>query len=126
MTPEPTDPEPDNEIETLPDSISEALRDLEVNASVAKAYGDPIESAGKTIIPVARVAYGFGAGSGTGPEMPDGDGAGTGGGGGAMTHPIGVLEVSEEETRFVRFTNYTQLGLAVGIGLLLGLLVGRR
>lgn len=124
MTPEPNDT--DTDPERLTDSLRTALRGLEENASVRKAYGDPIESDGRTIIPVARVVYGFGAGSGSSPEMEDGGGEGSGGGGGAITDPIGVLEVTEHGTRFVRFTNWKQLGLAAGIGLLLGLLVGRK
>src|SRR6185503_11578431 len=34
------------------------------SASVRSIYGDPISVNGKTIIPVARIAYGFGGGSG--------------------------------------------------------------
>jgi hypothetical protein len=39
---------------------------LQASASVKTIYGEPVAAEGKTIIPVARVAYGFGAGSGSG------------------------------------------------------------
>ena len=36
------------------------------NASVKNVYGDPIQAGNKTIIPVARIAYGLGGGYGQG------------------------------------------------------------
>ena len=36
---------------------------LQNSASVKTVYGDPITAEGKTIIPVAKVTYGFGAGN---------------------------------------------------------------
>jgi uncharacterized spore protein YtfJ len=35
-------------------------------ASVKAIYGEPIPAHGKTVIPVARIMYGYGAGAGTG------------------------------------------------------------
>ena len=35
-------------------------------ASVKAIYGEPISAQGKTIIPVAKIMYGYGAGAGTG------------------------------------------------------------
>ena len=63
-------------------------------------YGDPISAHGKTIIPVARIAYGFGGGSGKkqGEANPR---TGEGGGGGAYARPIGVVEITETGTRFI-------------------------
>ena len=39
---------------------------LGTRAQVKSVFGDPISAEGKTIVPVAKVAYGFGGGSGTG------------------------------------------------------------
>ena len=50
-------------------------------ASVKAIYGDPIEAHGRTIIPVAKIVYGFGAGAGTG-GVGDSSARGEGGGGG--------------------------------------------
>ena len=35
-------------------------------ANVKAIYGEPIAAHGKTVIPVARIMYGYGAGAGTG------------------------------------------------------------
>ena len=37
---------------------------LQVGASVRNVYGDPVDVGGRTVIPIARVSYGFGAGGG--------------------------------------------------------------
>jgi uncharacterized spore protein YtfJ len=94
-------------------------------ASVKTIYGEPIAAQGKTIIPVAKVIYGYGAGAGTGGV---GDtsarGEGGGGGGGARVIPLGVIEVSEQTTRFISITSRKKLAgvwlAGVGFGLLLG------
>lgn len=93
---------------------------------VQTVYGDPIESHGRTIIPVARVQYGMGAGGGgenkTGSEDAVG---GAGGGGGVKVTPIGVLEVSDNGTRFIRFFDpQMALRLVMG-GIVLGFLLRR-
>ena len=35
-------------------------------ATVKSVFGEPIHANGKTVVPVAKVAYGFGGGAGTG------------------------------------------------------------
>ena len=83
---------------------------LQSSATVKKVYGDPVEVEGKTIIPVARVRYGFGGGGGTqeversseGADAP-GQATGGGGGGGVEVSPVGSIEVTGEETRYVSF-----------------------
>lgn len=35
-------------------------------ASVKAIYGEPIAAHGKTVVPVAKIMYGYGAGAGTG------------------------------------------------------------
>lgn len=88
-------------------------------ASVKAIYGEPISSQGKTIIPVAKIVYGYGAGAGTGGV---GDtsarGEGGGGGGGVRAVPVGVIEVSNQPTRFVPITDQRKLAgvLLAGIG----------
>jgi hypothetical protein len=48
------------------DLIEGAVEHLQTSASVKTVYGAPITADGNTVIPVAKVAYGFGAGSGSG------------------------------------------------------------
>ena len=94
-------------------------------ASVKAVYGEPISAQGKTIIPVAKIMYGYGAGAGTGGV---GDtsarGEGGGGGGGVRAVPVGVIEVSDQPTRFVPITDRKKLTGAVLAGIGIGIWLG--
>ncbi|NHN61232.1 MULTISPECIES: GerW family sporulation protein [Halorussus] len=125
--------------------IESIVERLQRSANVRSVFGDPIERGEKTVVPVARVAFGFGGGYGSGGESDDGSnrrGAGgdastasenptaeprgAGGGGGAAAAPVGALEITDDGTRFVRFGERRRsLGL-LGAGFAAGLLVGRR
>ena len=117
-------------------TVTERLQD---SANARTVFGDPVERDGRTVIPVARVAYGFGGGFGDQPGDAEGDegeevGAGTGGagagmGGGAMAKPVGALEVTDHETRFVPVGGARRWVVVLGAflaGLLLGSLGKRR
>ena len=45
-------------------SLTSLAESLKESATIEKVYGEPIEAYGKTIIPVARIAYGLGRGFG--------------------------------------------------------------
>jgi len=94
-------------------------------ASVKAVYGEPISAQGRTIIPVAKIMYGYGAGAGTGGV---GDtsarGEGGGGGGGVRAVPVGVIEVSNQQTRFVPITDRRKLTGAVLAGIGIGMWLG--
>ena len=79
---------------------------LKASGDVKVVFGEPRVIEGKTIVPVASVAYGFGGGAGSGPQ---GQGEGHGGGGGLRVKPLGVLEITSERTRFVPVVNATRL-----------------
>jgi len=79
---------------------------LKASGDVKVVFGEPRVIEGKTIVPVASVAYGFGGGSGT---APHGEGGGHGGGGGLRVKPLGVLEITPDSTRFVPVVNATRL-----------------
>jgi uncharacterized spore protein YtfJ len=68
---------------------------LAKRASAATVYADPVERDGVTIIPVARVRYGFGGGGGSKPGEEGG-----GGGGGIQVNPIGYIEVKNGGSEF--------------------------
>lgn len=92
--------------------VSELLDRIKGSAKVEVVYGEPREIGEKTIIPVAVVAYGFGAGAGSGTrDAAGGDGlTGTGGGGGGVRiQPVGVLEVTPEDTRLVPILDWTRI-----------------
>jgi uncharacterized spore protein YtfJ len=92
-------------------------------ASVKAVFGEPIERDGLTLIPVAKVRWGFGGGAGggqrvggqaaggvatglaeTGEPGPDADDApaafGQGGGGGVTADPVGWLEIGPNGAEF--------------------------
>ncbi|MBZ5606483.1 MAG: hypothetical protein LAO79_29695 [Acidobacteriia bacterium] len=89
-------------------------------ATVKSVFGEPIHAEGKTVVPVAKVAYGFGAGGGHGPGRPEGTPEGGGGGGGVRAFPAGALEITGDKTRFVPFTDLRWLAGAFAAGVLLG------
>jgi hypothetical protein len=69
-------------------------------AGVAALFGEPIERGDVTVIPVARVRWGFGAGAGTAGEDAEVAGSGSGGGGGVAADPIGYVEVGPTGSTF--------------------------
>jgi len=80
------------------------------NARAEAVYGSPVERDGVTVIPVAKVRWGFGGGDGT----SLGEGAapvagGSGGGGGVMVSPIGYIEIAEGQSRFRRILDPTAM-----------------
>jgi len=109
-------------------ALLQSLKDSILSqASVKAIYGDPIAAHGKTVIPVAKIVYGYGAGAGTG-GVGDSSARGEvgGGGGGVRAMPVGVIEVSDQQTRFVPITNRKRLAGAVLAGIGLGMLLGWR
>jgi uncharacterized spore protein YtfJ len=116
--------------------IDSAVEHLQTTASVKTVYGEPVVSDGKTIIPVARVAFGFGGGGGhkkaepTEGKEPAADEAGEGAGGGMTAKPVGVVEISGQDTKFIPFGQTKKLAMTAligsGIGLALGWLFSRR
>src|SRR5437016_12056464 len=109
---------------TLLQSLHENLAG---RAQVKSVFGDPVTAGEKTIIPVAKIAYGFGAGAGTGgmgDTKPKGEGGG--GGGGVRAIPVGVFEVSARETKFVAIHDRKKTLATLLAGAALGLLFARR
>lgn len=96
-------------------------------ANVKAIYGEPISAHEKTIIPVAKIMYGYGAGAGTGGVGEKNTrGEGGGGGGGVRAVPVGVIEVSNQQTRFVPISDKRKLAGAVLAGISFGILWGWR
>lgn len=108
-------------------AILQSLKESILTANVKAVYGEPIAAQGKTIIPVAKITYGYGGGAGTG-GMGESSarGEGGGGGGGARAIPVGVVEVSDQQTRFVPITDRKKLTGAAVAGIALGMWLGWR
>lgn len=90
---------------------------LQTGATVKAVFGDPVTAGDRTVIPVARVRFGFGAG---GRNL-----AGGGGGGGVRADPAGMIEISPAGTTFKVFPDYRRLAVAFALGILIGKLLLR-
>lgn len=94
--------------------VIQILDRVKNSARVDLAYGEAREIGGRTIIPVAVVGYLFGGGSGAGVDPAEDGvfekaGSGGGGGGAVRVQPVGVLEVTEDETRFMPILDWTRI-----------------
>ena len=69
-------------------------------AGVQAVFGEPTARQDLTVIPVARVRWGFGGGGGRAEAPPSGPASGSGGGGGVAADPVGYLELGPEGAAF--------------------------
>lgn len=101
---------------------------LQTTASVKTVYGEPVQAEGRTIIPVARVAYGFGGGGGRGQKSRtrDENEEGEGAGGGVGVNPIGVIEITRDETRYIPLRTTGKVAGGLLAGLILGMWVAHK
>ena len=79
-------------------------------------FGQPIESHGKTVIPVST--YGFGLGMGgdvSSNEGEDKERQSGGGGGGGKAEPLGVFEIGDMTTRFIPVIRVREILIALTI-----------
>jgi uncharacterized spore protein YtfJ len=98
--------------------LEEVFKSIIEHAGAKAVYGEPVSVNGKTVLPVAQVRYGFGSG---------GKGNGQhGGGGGLIAKPLGVVEITQSQTRFIPIVSSRALVIAVGLGVGLGFLAGSR
>jgi uncharacterized spore protein YtfJ len=75
------------------EEVLNSIKGTKDSMSVRRAFGDPYEIDGVTVIPVARVAGGAGGGGGDGVDEAGASGGGFGTGFGMGVVPIGVYEV---------------------------------
>lgn len=107
--------------QTLIERVAELIQ---VNANAKQVYGEPVERDGTTIIPVAKVQWGFGAGS-----MGHGAIERGGGGGGARAIPAGFIEMKNGTAQFRSYHDPSDVVLLAGVavaGALFGMLLVRR
>lgn len=107
--------------QTLIERVAELIQ---VNANARQVYGEPVERDGTTVIPVAKVQWGFGAGT-----MGHGAIERGGGGGGARAFPAGFIEIRNGSAQFRAYRDpagLAAMAAAAITGALLGMLLGRR
>jgi uncharacterized spore protein YtfJ len=94
---------------------------LGTNAHATTVYGAPVEREGITVIPVARVRYGFGGGSGREKEGKEG----SGGGGGVYAAPVGYIELKDNSSEYRPIRDPTAMVPMIAVAGVLGLLALR-
>ena len=82
------------------DLMKEVVEQLEKMITTKTIVGESITVAGKTVVPISKVSFGFGSGGGEGKRGEEG-GFGGGGGGGAKIEPVAFLVISDEDVRLL-------------------------
>ncbi len=75
--------------------IERLAEKMGIAARAVNIFGPAVEREGITVIPVAKIRYGFGGGSGRRDEQE-----GSGGGGGVQASPVGFIEVKNGSAGF--------------------------
>jgi Uncharacterized conserved protein len=116
---------------SIPEFLESLSEKLQQSASVKTIYGEPFEVGEKTIVPVASIAYGLGGGYGK-KKTFDKDGnreetpAGQSGGGGIRVAPLGIIEITGEQTRFIPFRMRKTMAFLIPLAAFaLGVLCGK-
>ena len=89
----------------------------------ASCFGTPVEREGHTLIPVARVSFGYGLGfgggngtdsrrGGNGLDAPaGGEGLGGGGGGGGNATPVAVVDISRDSVEIKAIVDESRIAV---------------
>lgn len=115
----------------LDDAIARIVDKLGAKAGVQAAFGEPVTNGDVTVVPVARVRWGFGGGSGMGPdpkttaENGTATSSGSGAGGAVGVTPIGYLEIRRSGAEFKLIESVRPSPLFVFMGGLTAWLVFR-
>ncbi|MBZ5725401.1 MAG: hypothetical protein LAP87_10415 [Acidobacteriia bacterium] len=99
------------------------VRTMAQHVGAKSVYGEPVVHGDTTVVPVARVAFGFGGGTGKGAKAGHSEGAG--GGLGFVGGPAGYIEMTPAGTRFVAIGERKKIAGALLAGLALGYLAGK-
>jgi uncharacterized spore protein YtfJ len=102
--------------------FQELFRSLVNQAGAKTVFADPVTTADRTVVPVAKVRCGFGGGSG---KKASDSSEGGGGGGGFVAHPLGYIEITYAGTRFVAINDPLNVAIAAATGVCIGLFAGR-
>jgi uncharacterized spore protein YtfJ len=95
--------------------VERVAEKMGASASAKAVYADPVEHDGVTVIPVAKVRWGFGGGSG----RKKGE-RGSGGGGGMQATPLGYIEIKAGQTQFRPIRDPMNLVPIAAVGSLAG------
>ncbi len=104
------DAEKEARADAAENALSRLAERLGAKAAASAVFGTPVERDGVTVIPVARVRWGFGGGGGSGRKEKDQDG--WGGGGGVQAAPLGFIEVKDGGAQYRRVHDPLRLAIA--------------
>ncbi|MGZ8708865.1 MAG: spore germination protein GerW family protein [Thermoanaerobaculia bacterium] len=104
----------------MSDLLERLAQQIQVNASAKQVYGEPVERDGTTIIPVAKVQWGFGGGG-----IGRGAAERGGGGGGARAFPTGFIELRAGKAEFRPIQDPMAPALLAAAGLVAGILLAK-
>jgi len=90
------------------EEMVQSISDIPTRVGADTCFGQAVERDGHTLIPVARVSFGFGMGFGRGSggdsgsdefghKGDTGEGEGGGGGGGGQSTPVAVIDITRDE-----------------------------
>ena len=97
---------------------------LGAKANVQAVFGEPVERGNVTVVPVARVRWGFGAGGGRSEATETGPASGSGGGGGVAAEPVGYLEIGANGAEFKPIVSpYPSPGFLIAAGITFAIVV---
>jgi uncharacterized spore protein YtfJ len=104
-----------------PNFLERMAEKLGMQARSASVYSEPIEKNGVTIVPVAKVRWGFGGGGGS----KQGKEHGSGGGGGMRVTPVGFIELKDGQSEFKPIRDASSFVPAIVAGGAMGFLLLR-
>ncbi len=110
-------------METPIDEMIHRLSTIPEESGASACFGAPVERDGHTIIPVARVSFGYGAGFGRGTSPSrhrsenggsegEAEGEGGGGGGGGSSTPVAIIDMSAADVRIEPIVDSTRISVS--------------
>ena len=111
----------------MPENFQSLTKHFEDSANAKAVFGQPVQAEGRTVIPVAKIVYGFGGGSGSTDNVlkDQAKSAGGGGGGGVLAWPAGVIEITSSGTRYLDFGWRKKVMTGAAIGLAAGVVIAK-
>jgi uncharacterized spore protein YtfJ len=108
---------------TTTDELVHRLSTIPEEIGASACFGVVVERDGHTLIPVARVSFGYGVGfgrgtgaktapSGNGATGEGGEGEGGGGGGGGQSTPVAVIDITSSDVRVEPIIDQTRISIA--------------
>jgi uncharacterized spore protein YtfJ len=105
---------------TTTDEMVRRIGSIPDDLSAAACFGTPVERDGHTLIPVARINFGYGMGFGGGSggkgvpgdfaaETEGGEGGGGGGGGGGSATPVAIIDVTDGDVQIKSVEDTTRI-----------------